>query len=155
MTPQRIATVFTIVLDALHWWPFFECLSHVSCTWCDVIKWRIEWSLPGVHRILCEKVINNFLKVCNNLASYYVSVFMVSNPRYWFKLAIALTVLKLQHFSQGFKLPEMSAYDIFQCNRYVWIWSHTTRYPRLLLPSRIYSWRPETNKQAVYTRLSV
>ena len=38
-----------------------------------IIKWIIEWSLPEVHRILYIEVINNFLKVCNSLSSYFVT----------------------------------------------------------------------------------
>jgi len=38
-----------------------------------IIKQRVEWSLPEVHRTLCEEVINDFLKVCDSLSSYFVT----------------------------------------------------------------------------------
>ena len=38
-----------------------------------IIKRRIEWSLPEVHRTLYEEVINHFLKVCDSLSSYFVT----------------------------------------------------------------------------------
>ena len=38
-----------------------------------IIKRKIEWSLPKVHRTLYEEVINHFLKVCDNLSLYFVT----------------------------------------------------------------------------------
>ena len=38
-----------------------------------IIKRKVEWSSPEVHRTLCEEVINVFLKVCDSMSSYFVT----------------------------------------------------------------------------------
>ena len=80
-----------------------------------IIKRRIEWTLPEVHRTLYEEVINHFLKVCDNFSSYFAIfgntvlpkgktvgtvLFLITSPIEWYKSRshIALTIRKLQHF---------------------------------------------------------
>jgi len=69
--PRRIVAVFSVAIHASLWQPFFWKLeSHeLYMGWC-IIKWRIEWSLPEIHRTLYEEVINRFLKVSNSLSLY-------------------------------------------------------------------------------------
>ena len=74
MTPQRTVVVFSVAIHVSPRQPFLKMSeSHELYMAGCIIKRRIEWSLPEVHRTFYEEVIDHFLKVCDSLSSYFAT----------------------------------------------------------------------------------